>query len=255
MKRAVVVLLVLFLCAGCFQIEQSIKLNEDLSGEAGFTMGINLEPVALIMLQMQRSMEGKEGPPTDEEIAKAKAEMLEKMESDPGGDVTKERGELEESLPEGIKLLDFDVKQKELSITTMLRFAFDHVDRLAKLKLPEQQGGAESMMVDEPFAGLNVVDEGDTILITSKPANPTTKVEEKASESAPPDPDMERMMKEAFKDLRVAWVIDAPFEVIEDNATRREGTKLIWEYDMNSLEKMDADKTDNLEVRVRYRKK
>ena len=40
------------------------------------------------------------------------------------------------------------------------------------------------------------------------------------------------------KDLRVAWKIETPFEVLESNATRREGKTLIWEYDLKSFEKM-----------------
>ena len=41
---------------GCFDVEQSLVLNKDLSGTAGIRMGINFEPLVLTMLRMQRQM-------------------------------------------------------------------------------------------------------------------------------------------------------------------------------------------------------
>ena len=52
-----------------------------------------------------------------------------------------------------------------------------------------------------------------------------------------------------FKGLRVAFRITAPFEILEQNAHRKEGNTLIWEFDVKSLEK--ATPTG---IRVRYRK-
>jgi hypothetical protein len=51
----------------------------------------------------------------------------------------------------------------------------------------------------------------------------------------------------------VAFRISAPFEVIEHNAHRKDGTALVWEYDLNSLQKMSPEQMKN-GVRVRYRK-
>jgi hypothetical protein len=64
------------------------------------------------------------------------------------------------------------------------------------------------------------------------------------------------MMNDAFKNLRVAWKITAPFEVISSNATRKEGNTLIWEYDFAGLQKLAASKKamDDLAVSVTYKK-
>jgi len=52
------------------------------------------------------------------------------------------------------------------------------------------------------------------------------------------DPAMKKQMEEAFQGLRVAWKIETPFTVLESNATRREGKTLIWEYTLETFEKM-----------------
>ena len=55
--------------------------------------------------------------------------------------------------------------------------------------------------------------------------------------------------------MRVAYRITAPFTVVSHNASRREGNTLIWEYDLESFEKMAAEKrADAGQVRVTYRK-
>jgi hypothetical protein len=63
-------------------------------------------------------------------------------------------------------------------------------------------------------------------------------------------------MNDAFKNMRVAWKITAPFEVASSNATRREGNTLIWEYDFQALQKLGASSKalDSLGVNVVYRK-
>ena len=262
MKKLLVVLVIgsLAVLAGCFQIEQSMKLERDLSGSAGFTLGIDFEPMVLIMLQFQREMEGKEGPPTQEEIANAKREFAEKMTAEEGvEDVEADRQRVRESLPKGVTLRDMSVDRQEMKLVMNFVFDFDHVSKLSQITLPQKDGaGPESeMLVDRPFADLQVVDEGDTILITSKPSNPTEAVADQTQEAgAPESPELEEMMKKAFEDLRVAWEIDAPFDVVEHNATRVEGTKLIWEYDVAALETMENEGSDaqTLQLRVRYRK-
>ena len=53
MKKTIAVLSMLLL-AGCFQIEQSIDLNKDLSGTADFHLGVDLEPMVVVMAQFGR---------------------------------------------------------------------------------------------------------------------------------------------------------------------------------------------------------
>ena len=61
--------------AGCFEIDHSITLQKYLSGTADFHLGVDLEPMVVVMAQMAREMEGKTGPITMAELDKAKAEF------------------------------------------------------------------------------------------------------------------------------------------------------------------------------------
>jgi hypothetical protein len=245
---------------GCFEIEQSLELDENMSGTADIMIGVDLEPMALIMATMQRQMEGKEGPPSEEELAKARAEMKAQNEEE-----TEEAGEplsLEEAnadMPEGIRLLDMSVEEKGLQIVSRFKLAFDTLSHLVNFELPSENGQdapGDVAVMESPFENLELIDEGDTFTIRSKPVNPTHDVEEQVAEQAPPDPEMEKMMKEAFKNLRFTWKIKAPFEVVSHNATMVDGDTLIWTYDLETFEELEAAGADgeDLEIRVSYRK-
>ena len=68
MKKLIAALGVLLLTAGCFEVENSIKLEKDLSGTADFHLGIDMEPMIIIMAQVAKEMDGKKGALTDAEI-------------------------------------------------------------------------------------------------------------------------------------------------------------------------------------------
>src|SRR5687767_6632940 len=110
MKRTIAVLSVLLL-AGCFEIEQSINLQKDLSGTADFRLGVDLEPMIVVMAQFGREMEGKTGPITAAELAKAKEEFKKSSKKESGEKPS--QAEIESSLPKGVKLLGYDVKERE----------------------------------------------------------------------------------------------------------------------------------------------
>lgn len=247
----------------CFDIEQSLVINKDLSGKAGFRMGIDFEPMILTMLQMQRSMEGKKGAPTAAEIAKAKADFLaqQKTSKKEGDSSTIDRKALESKLPPGVKLLDQTVTDSGMKLTTNILFGFENLNSLAEITFPKKEGAqpTDKGVIDKPFDGLQVKDEGRTLVIRTKPADPVSGVEKGAKEQAEGGPDnkeMEAMMRDALKGLRVAFKIQAPFKVLETNAMRREGNTLIWEYTLDTLEKMEKEgkKTADAGVFVRYQK-
>jgi hypothetical protein len=60
---------------GCFEVEQSIELKRDLSGTANFKLGVDMEPMVMIMAKVQKEMSGDKSPLTKAEIAKAKADF------------------------------------------------------------------------------------------------------------------------------------------------------------------------------------
>lgn len=258
------VLLGTLLLTGCFDVEQSLVLERDLSGQAGFTMKVDMEPMVVMMLNMQRSMEGKEGAPTAAEIEKAKADFL--ANSSRSGeklDPEKQKQELAKQLPAGVKLLDSRFEEKDLGLLASFNLGFDDVDKLKQVRLAPAkepaQAGAEAggppqpdNPFDTPFGDLVVEESGNTILLTTKPRNP---LEEQKQEMGGAEiaPDMEKQLEEAFKGLRIAWKIKAPFQVLEHNATRQDGDTLVWEYTLDSMKAMDP-KTLNEGIRVKYKK-
>ena len=235
------------LLTGCFDVEQTLVLKKDLSGTAGFRMMVNLEPMVLMMTRMQRQMSGKEGEPTAAEIAQAKKEFLASKKTEKGPSPAEQKAEVEKSLPPGVKLLDGGVEDKDFKILAHFNFGFDDVDKLKQIKLgnphaaggegaPPSQPGTQNPF-DTPFGDLQIDRQGDTLLLTTKPTNPMEKQSEEMG-GVDMDPASKKQMEEAFKGLRVAWKIETPFKVLESNATRREGKTLIWEYTLDTFEKM-----------------
>ena len=245
----------LLAAAGCFDVEQTLTLQKDLSGKAGFSMKVDMEPMVLFMTRMQREMAGQTGEPTAAEIEKAKKEFLASRKTETSE--KPDKAEIEKSLPPGVKLLDTSFKEDGLKLAANFAFGFDNVSKLGLIKFPkkdsEQQGppGAKNPF-DEPFAGLQLKDEGSTLLLTSQAVNPAADQKAQASE-IDMSPEAKKQIEEAFKGLRFAVKIDAPFEVLEHNATRKQGQTLIWEYDLKSMEKMTPEQLAQ-GVRVRFKK-
>ena len=254
---AVLVLAGSLLLAGCFDVEQSLVLDKNLAGKAGFSMKVNFEPMVLMMLRMQREMQDQKGEPTAAEIEKAKQDFLASKKSEEQPDMAKEKAEMQKNLPPGIKLLDASMKDEGLQMAVNIGLGFDHVSKLKQVNLSKPKEGEEQAApgqqnpFDQPFGDLDIVEQGNTILITSKPTNPMEKQEEQMGGEMTPD--MEKQMEEAFKGLRIAWKIQAPFEVIEHNATRKEGNTLIWEYTLDTFKKMKPGETPP-PIRVKYKK-
>jgi hypothetical protein len=242
--------------SGCFDVEQTMTLERDLSGKAGFSMHVNMEPMVLFMVRMQREMAGQTGEPTKEEIDKAKAEFLASGKKETATPPSK--AEIEKQLPKGVKLLDSSFTDEGLKVGARFLFGFDNVSKLSQINISSKKEGEEAQgppaqnPAESPFASLQVKEEGDTILVTSIAMNPVADQKQQA-EGMDLSPEMKKQMEDAFKGIRVAFKIDAPFEVLEHNATRKEGRTLIWEYDIKSLEKMTPEQAAQ-GVRVRYKK-
>jgi hypothetical protein len=259
--RGILAALLVLFGTGCFEVEQSIELKRDLSGTANFKLGIDMEPMITIMAKVQKEMSGDKSPLTKAEIAAAKADFKKKEKKSTTGPAEDPRKQAEGGLPPGVKLLDVSVAEKEFGVTTNMKFAFDKLSSLVGVKLgtKQEEGGdpTKKSILDTPFKGLEITETAKTISIHTKPQNPADKVKSETSEAGPKlDPDTEKMMNDAFKNLRVAWKITAPFEVVSSNATRKEGNTLIWEYDFEKLQKLAASPKalDDLAVSVTYKK-
>lgn len=255
MKRAIAVLSMLLL-AGCFEVEQSIDLKKDLSGTADFHLGVDLEPMIVVMAQFGREMEGKTGPITAAELAKAKAEFKKSAKKEEKKDEPSS-ADIEKSLPEGVKLLSYGMKEREFGVDTNFKFGFQKLSQLVGVRLPSKGEGdpTKKSVIDSPFEGLELSEKGDTLTIRTKPQNPTASVKEQAADAPKLDAATEKLVKDAFGKMRVAYRITAPFTIVSHNATRKEGNTLIWEYDMAAFEKMEkSKKLDDVGVRVTYRR-
>jgi hypothetical protein len=263
MKKNCVALAILLLLSGCFQIDNAITLKSDLSGTADFHLGIDMEPMVVIMAQIGREMEGKKGPMTAEELAKAKADFKKSAKKSVDANTPSDKPkkeDVEKGLPPGVKLLSFNAKEQDFGVDTFFTFGFDKLNHLIGVKLPsgKSEDPAKKSVIDTPFEGLELVEKGDTITIRTKPQNPTEKVQEEAKEGGGPkmDADTEKLMKDAFSKMRVSYRITAPFKVVSSNATRQEGQTLIWEYNYAKFEEMSKKKMnpDDMAVRVTYRR-
>ncbi len=254
MKRAIAVLSMVLL-AGCFEVEQSINLNKDLSGTADFHLGVDLEPMVVVMAQFGREMEGKTGPMTAAELAKAKAEFKKSAKKSESKDEPS-RADVEKSLPEGVTLISYGMKEREFGMDSTFKFGFEKLSQLVGVHLPSKGEGdpAKKNVIDSPFEGLELSEKGDTLTIRTKPQNPTSSVKEQAADAPKLDAATEKLVKDAFSKMRVAYRITAPFTIVSHNATRREGNTLIWEYDMAAFEKMEKAKKVDEGVRVTYKR-
>lgn len=226
--------------AGCFDVEQSVSLKRDLSGTAGFNMTVDLEPMVGFIAGMQHSMSGKPGGPTPDELAAARQEMLASQKNqDPvktQAEVAAQKAQLAQSLPPGIQLVSAGMEEQGMKVGVRFQVAFDDVRKLAQIKLPEKggQGQPGGNPFGEPFSKLKVVDEGPTVLVTMDTTNPAAAAQERAGQAGTggkdaPNPEMAEAIGAAFKSMRFAFRLEAPFEVVETNATRRDGHTLYWE--------------------------
>ena len=256
MKKTLSLLSLLLLTAGCFEIDNTINLQRDLSGTADFHLGVDMEPMIVIMAQVAKEMEGKKGALTPDEIAKAKADFKKKAQTTKSGDDFKP-SDIQKELPEGVKLLDYKVQEREFGMATDFKFAFDRLSRLVGVKLPSKQSAdpTQKSVIDTPFEGLELIEKGDMLTIRTKPQNPAATVEKEKADAPPMDPGTEKLIRDAFSKMRVTYRITAPFRIVSHNAMRREGDTLIWEYNLERFEAMaKSKKTDDLGVQVTYQR-
>ncbi|MDE3155270.1 MAG: hypothetical protein KGN76_09210 [Acidobacteriota bacterium] len=258
LRRLAVVLLVgiALVTTGCLDIEETVTLNRNLSGQAGFSMKVDAEPLVPFMAAMQRQMQGKSGPPTAQDLAAARAEML--KDANPKEDFEKDKREMAQSLPPGVKLLNADFTQNGLKSAASAMFSFENLAALRQVMFDKpsstdaDQGGGPQNPVSQPFDGLEVKDQGSTILITSSVVDPMTGAKSQMQQM-PMDAAMQQQFAAIFKGLRVAVKITAPFTIVEQNATRKEGNTLIWEFDTSKLQTMTPDQIAH-GIRVVYKK-
>lgn len=240
--------------SGCLQLEQTLTLEKDLSGKAGFAMNLDMESLVPIMAAFKKSMDGTGTVPTEAELAEARKEIVGTHKSNIR-DVEKDKQQFERQLPPGVKLLDLQAKDDGLKVAANFLVGFDEVSKLSQIRFPKNSGRPDAMgtsPVDSPFGALKVVADGQTVLVTTPVKNPLAEEEEKVAQ-APFDAALTGLIQQLFNGVHIVFRITSPFEVLEHNAHRREGATLIWDYDFAKIQKMSSEQM-NAGIRVKYRK-
>jgi hypothetical protein len=261
---------------GCIEFERVISLNKDLSGKAKFRMTMNMEPMARIMAAMEHGMSGKPGDVTEEEvqaaIKKMKDETATKDQKPPTpADIGK--------LPDGFTVEDIAQKFDGLKMTISVTIGFKDVRKLSTLKMGDPSSTGMSEGADlQPFEGIEIKDEGSTLLITAKLLmNGDSKMmapkADPAAGAAPPaegltdmlkdmmggmgGPDgLQKQMEAAMKDFGEIFRIETPMAVVDTNATKRESGAVVWQQTLADLQKAAAvgGKPPSTTLSVRLRK-
>ena len=257
MRRLAFVLLAMCssVTSGCLSLEQTMTFERNLSGTAGVTMQVDLEPIVGFMATMKGAMSEKPGKPSEADLAAARKELMASMGKRMSIDLEKAKQEASAQLPPGVKLLNATVKEDGLKSTIGMVIGFDDASKLDRIKLEKNPTAAPEPVdnpMDAPFGGLKIVDEGTTILVTSPARNPMAEKQEEMGQM-PMDAELKALFDAMFSGIRVVVKLAAPFDVVEHNAHRKEGNTLIWDYNMTSLLKMSAAEVEQ-GVRVRYRK-
>lgn len=214
--------------AGCMQFEYGIELEDDLSGTANLDIEIDLERVAYMAAYVQNAFEGEGGEPSEEQIEAARQEVLSELDDE--DDLSEEslREEIEPDLPEGVELVYARVSREDLLTTMNMQFKFDHVDKLKKVKLDDDDDGDDGGMDSEPFENLEITDDGNEIIIRSEPIDPTEEMDDMSWLS-------DEMVEKMLEGFGITFTIKTPFNVEEHNATRKDGDTLVWEFNLETL--------------------
>ena len=236
--RGMLVAGVAWFAAGCMQFDYGITLEDDLSGTADVDLAIDLDRVAYMSAYIQNAFGGEGGEPSAEQIQEARAEILTEVDEDEDFSVESMRAEIEPDLPDGVVLLYANVDRDELLTTVNMRFAFDHVDKLKEIRLDDDDDGEGSgTPVDsEPFENLEIIEDGDEIIIRSEPINPMQEIDEMGDMPFVSD----EMIEKLLQGFSVTFSITSPFKVEEHNATRKDGKTLVWEFNLETLKSGEA---------------
>ncbi len=233
--------------AGCFDFEESVNLNRDLSGTAALRMTVDMEAMLPLVAGIDRSLSDKKGAPTQAEIDELRQQLV-AQQADIDAKKQADEAALAKSLPPGVKLLSSSVDQQGMKASERFQLGFDDVRKLSKITLPgdgmpmatsggvaESIPGGTAALYQQPFSGLSVVDEGKTWLITLVGADPATQLKAETADAAALSEGMKKQLAVLIDTARFTLRLDTPFQVVETNATRRDGRTLIWELKGGNL--------------------
>jgi hypothetical protein len=238
-------LVLTLLSVGCMQVDYGIVLEDDLSGTTDLDITIDLDRIAYSAALVQAAFEGTGEPPTEEQVEAARDMILSEMDSDEKFDEADMRAELEEDLPDGMTLRYATQERDELKHTVRLGFAFDHVDRLREFEMrdDDEDDHVPGVEHSRPFEGLEIIERGNEVIVRNEPIDPIDDMSDSPMVS-------EQMVDNMMKDLSVTFRLETPFDILEHNATRRDGRTLVWVFD---YERLKQDEPAGIYARLRRR--
>lgn len=233
------------LSVGCMQVDYGIVLEDDLSGTTDLDITIDLDRIAYSAALIQAAFEGTGEPPTEEQVEAAREKILSEMDSEEKFDEDDMRAEIEEDLPDGMTLRYAKQERDELKQRVRLGFGFDHVDRLREFEMRDDEDDDHVPGVEHsrPFEGLEVIERGNEVIVRNEPIDPIDDMSDSPMVS-------ERMVDNMMKDLSVTFRLETPFEIVEHNATHRDGRTLVWVFD---YERLKQDEPAGIYARLRRR--
>ena len=261
----VVGLLVAVSTVGCLDLEQSIVVNQDLTGRAGFKMSMNLEPFMKQMIEMIGARAG--GPPPPDAIEQMKQGMATQL-----GNGIVDVDASKKSLPAGVTLIDATQKLDDMTMVMSFTFAYTDIRKLPEIMLvPTASAAGTARKPIKPFDELEFRDEGANLVIATKtPVPAAAGADPKATASnagmldslmaelnQPGAKEMIGGMMEAMKGMRVAIRIETPLTVVEHNAPAKVGGAMVWEQKLDQLAATPTDKPFDvkpMQVLVRIKK-
>ncbi len=160
--------------AGCFDIEQEIVLEPDLSGTASLRMRIGKEPMVYYIAMKSKQSVGGSGEPTAEELQATRDQLLAKQEQEGDFDVEDFKGMQCCPLPEGIRIRDVQFSRQGLQLSYAVDFEFARFEDIVAIRLlgTAQADPNRGNPLARPFGKLRLVDDGETLLVTSELINP-----------------------------------------------------------------------------------
>jgi hypothetical protein len=256
-------LVLLVATAGCLDMEAGVAFNKDMTGTATFKMTMDM---GAILNKVVDGMAARGGGPPPADLMP----MLTSQLATQFGNGMVNVDELKKTLPEGVTLTNSSQSFADLKMVMNFAFAFKDASKLADIALvmtPPPGAGvpAGASPPIKPFDIFAIKDEGDTISIGMKAKEPAA--------GAAVDPEKAKAdVKAAVNDaksqldqaglgsildgasMRVAYRFDVPQTVLEQNATRKEGTAYIWETKLDNVTSLDK-LPEPTAMKLRFKKK
>lgn len=222
---------VLFL-TGCIDLEKSVTLKNDLSGQATYSLAINMNEVAFLSLDTG-SRPKSQGEPSAADLQKMKKSLL-RPDGDPEEDPFNfdlRLRSLEKNPPAGLTVRDRKMWTRDPYRGMSFRCDFDRLTSLKGLTFP-----LLPPQLNPPFGDLRIVDEGKTLLLSDEVVTLFNFPDKQpASQHLPLN---WKLAEPHFAGYRFVFKLKSPLPVVASNATRRSGETLTWEVDLPALEKI-----------------